>query len=79
MTDAELDVCPECDDPWCSCGCAMCDFVVDSHEAEKARAAHERRCARNGIKGAQVFRSAERGGLDGRALRIRYYKSLVRK
>ena len=59
------DICPSCDDPFCSCDCAMCHFVGVSDEATELRKKYE------GVE------RPPRSGLDGDELCERYHKQLL--
>lgn len=63
-----LDTCPQCSDPWCACDCALCEFITSTPAA-----ARERQVI--GEATWQLF--GNRNVLDGKALRIAYYRSII--
>lgn len=76
--DDPLDVCPQCNDPWCSCDCALCVFVTNSEEANGARNTYDKMANNKGYRAMDRYRlmGADRHCLDGSGLRKAYYRSL---
>lgn len=74
-----LDVCPQCSDPWCSCDCALCDFVGNSPEATAARKMYEEESNKEDRRQFDRYRlvGADRHCLDGSKLRKEYYRRLI--
>jgi hypothetical protein len=72
-----LDVCAGCSDPWCSCDCALCEYVTASDEAMAARTEYEARVEDSEQRLRLI--GADRSCLRGRQLRMSYYAKLLKK